>query len=161
MNENNKKEERIEKIVLGIDVGTSSVKCSIIKIIKNSLFKQQNHHNSQSYEILSSSKRSYNQAKIQKSNKSGESQQNVYEILECLSLALKKLNGLESIESIAFSCQMHGIILWNKQNIFSNDDYYICNLKIMQQPQPFRRKVPNRQRSENQNVCCKKSCNFL
>ena len=105
-----------EKTILGIDVGTSSVKCAVVRINNSDLLNDQN-----SVQVVSLSKRSYNRATIQRAVEPGYSQQSVCEIVQCLNAALQELPQLETVTRIAFSCQMHGIVLWNKTDIFKQN----------------------------------------
>ena len=82
------------KLILGLDLGTTSVKCSII--------------DSQSCQILSQQNQDTH---------AGEGEQNVMEIInavqKCLHLLPKE--QLQRVQRIGVCGQMHGVVLWKAQ----------------------------------------------
>ncbi|XP_027196167.2 sedoheptulokinase-like [Dermatophagoides pteronyssinus] len=92
----------MDKNILSIDIGTSSVKISIVTI----------HNNS--YEIKSQSKCYYDTQRIRANNlPPNYSQQNVQIIFEAIDNALKSIKFDGQIDSITVCGQMHSCVLWN------------------------------------------------
>lgn len=92
----------MDKNILSIDIGTSSVKISIVIIHKNS------------YEIKSQSKCYYDTQRIRANNlPPNYSQQNVKIIFEAIDNALKSIKFDGQIDSITVCGQMHSCVLWN------------------------------------------------
>ncbi|OTF70485.1 sedoheptulokinase-like protein, partial [Euroglyphus maynei] len=94
--------QKMEKNILSVDIGTSSVKISIVSIC-----------NGDSYEIKSQSKCYYDIERIRAKNlPTNYSQQNVQQIFQTIDNALKSFNG-QNIDSITVCGQMHSCVLWN------------------------------------------------
>nr|XP_046916610.1 sedoheptulokinase-like [Dermatophagoides farinae] len=95
----------MEKNILSIDIGTSSVKISIVAI---------HNDRSNSFEIKSQSKCYYDTKRIRANNlPSNHSQQNVQVIFETIDDALKCMEFNVRIDSITVCGQMHSCVLWN------------------------------------------------
>ncbi|XP_050437209.1 sedoheptulokinase-like isoform X2 [Adelges cooleyi] len=91
------------KLILGIDIGTSSIKISII--------------DGKTLELVDSKSISPN-AKVKSNNPRGD-EQNVLKIFKALQkcISLFPENLLKQVEGIGVCGQMHGIVFWKKQFI--------------------------------------------
>lgn len=98
--------------VLGIDIGTSSVKVSIVETAI------------ESFAVVADGKVTYDQAKVQKKvSNPRHSQQSVPEIFECVKQAIDLVGGhhLETIDAIGVCGQQHGIVLWDGDQQYSDN----------------------------------------
>jgi len=104
------------KQVLGIDIGTSSVKCSLVQI---------DPHSRTQFHILAQCKQSYNVDRIKSHQQlpPSYSQQNVDEIIATIRTTLAGLDLSTTVDLITVCGQMHGVVLWNRESTTTSDHY--------------------------------------
>ena len=106
------------KTILGLDIGTSSVKCCVLEI---------NLFDPNSYIIKSQSKCSYHSERIKSIDSaripSSYSQQNVCEIISTIAKVLSDAKVSDfKLDLISVCGQQHGCVLWNHETIFFDKD---------------------------------------
>lgn len=102
-----------ETLVLGIDLGTTHVKCAVI---------QCNRSGSQQWQVISTVQKavgSFRQPHLIDENTSNTHQQDPAAFVGSLCRCLHELPSelRRSVERIAITCQMHGIVLWRQDNM--------------------------------------------
>lgn len=102
--------------ILSIDIGTSSVKCSIVEVHNSSSLSS-----TSDFCILSSGKCGYDAERIRRSAKPSYSQQSVEEIFKCIRVALAEAGVVESkrFDLLSVCGQMHGVVLWNDETLYT------------------------------------------
>ena len=98
--------------VLGIDIGTSRVKCALV--------------NTAGLSILQES--SVDLGKLQTSSVAGASERSVAGILNSLESCLDKLDGalMKSVRAVGVCGQMHGCLLWSSTNYQPPSFLFTC-----------------------------------
>ena len=113
---------------LGIDIGTTSIKCCYYEKQTKSVCYSQQVHNANVCEVTSS-----------------RNEQSISDIFDAIRQAIRDLaNQIGccrlNVEQVSLCCQMHGIVLWNDCGQRSNlitwqdqrcDNDFISNLKIL------------------------------
>lgn len=102
--------------ILSIDIGTSSVKCSIVEVLNSSSLSLTSDFN-----ILSSGKCGYDAKRIRRSANPSYSQQSVEEIFKCIQVALAEAGVVKtkSFDLVSVCGQMHGVVLWNDKTLYN------------------------------------------
>src|SRR5699024_6336602 len=75
----------------------------------------------ESFSILASGKCSYDPVRIRRSSNPAHSQQCAREIFQCLGQALAAVSQ-HSVDLIAICGQMHGVVLWNQEMLFTKQN---------------------------------------
>ena len=105
------------RTILGVDIGTSSVKASVISVRPDG-----------TYEICSSAKHGYEPSRVRPADiPPSYSQQKVEVIFEAIDTVLSQLASLKPIELIALCGQMHCCVLWNQELMWRDQSNYQLN----------------------------------
>jgi sedoheptulokinase len=111
---------RSKNLILGIDIGTTSVKISLLDINKKEIIAT----NGMKYNFNNENNNNDNESQALPSNCS---QQNVQTIISCIQQTLSGIDRQmrQNIGLISICGQMHGCVLWNKNSFwkYNNESF--------------------------------------